>query len=141
MASTRARFTISYITLAMGAVIAFAIAVWSARQTVARDQVVAQATDVADGLIATIRDAQSGGVRLTTVDTNVFRGVTVHVTQALGNMLEPRPGYFFLVAPDGVVIYTSTLLRLLPAGEQKRLTDYGTALKPEVSALVPIAGD
>lgn len=143
MASTRARFTISYVTLAMGAVIAFAIAVWSARQTVASDQVVAQATDVADGLITTLHDAQSNGVRLTTVDTNVFRGVTVHVTQTLGNMLEPRPGYFFLIGPppDSLVIYTSTLLRLLPAADRDRLISYGKNLKPELSALVPISGD
>ena len=61
MASTRARFTISYVTLAMGAVIAFAIAVCGARgRPSPSDQVVAQATDVADGLID-LHDAQSSG--------------------------------------------------------------------------------
>jgi len=140
MASTRARFTISYVTLAMSAVIVFAFAVWSGRQTVARDQVIAQATDVADGLIGVLHDAQSNGIRLTTVDTNVF-GVSAHATQTLGNMLEPGPGYFFLIGPNNLVIYTSTLLRLLPAADRDRLIKYGTDLKPDVGAFVPVSGD
>ncbi len=140
MASTRARFTVSYVTLAMLAVVAFAIAIWSARVAVAHDQVVAQATEVADGLIGVLHDAQSGGVRLTTVDTNIV-GVSVHATQVLGNMLEPQPGYFFLIGPNNLVIYTSTLLRLLPAADRDRLIKYGTDLKPDVGAFVPISGD
>jgi signal transduction histidine kinase len=140
MASTRARFTVSYVTLAMGAVLAFAVAVWTARQAVARDQVVAQATDVADGLIGVLHGAQRNGVRLTTVDTNIV-GVSVHATQTLGNMLEPQPGYFFLVGPNNLVIYTSTLLRLLPASDRDQLIKYGTELKPDVAAFVPVSGD
>ena len=67
--------------------------------------------------------------------------MTVHVTQTLGNMLEPQPGYFFLVGPDNTVIYTSTLLRLLPASDRDRLIKYGTELKPDGGAKVPLSGD
>src|SRR5258708_12596146 len=140
MVSTRARFTVSYVTVAMLVGVAFAMEIWRGRVAVAHDQVVAQATEVADGLIGVLHDAQSGGVRLTTVDTNIV-GVSVHATQVLGNMLEPQPGYFFLIGPNNLVIYTSTLLRLLPAADRDRLIKYGTDLKPDVGAFVPISGD
>lgn len=144
MASTRLRFTISYIAIAMGAVIAFAVSLWIARTAVAKDEVVERATDVADAVIGILRAEQDRGTRLTVVDSTSL-GTQLRATQALGNLLEPEPGIFFIlgrVGRDEIPMYQSTLLRLLPREDRKSLIDAGMllSLNPN-TATVPVSGD
>src|SRR4051812_19747768 len=98
MSSTRARFTISYVTLAMGAVIVFAVAVYSARKTVAQDQLSAQAQQFADGILADIRGAKAAGVAFTGTDTTNPGLLTL--SRDLRSYLDTRPGYFILFGPN-----------------------------------------
>src|SRR4051812_42920858 len=99
MASTRVRFTLSYVAIAMGAVVAFAISLWIARQTVAKEQLADQAVRAGDEIIRQIRAAQDAGVRLTTIDTTPV-GITVQLNRAMGDLLEKQPGVFFLVGDN-----------------------------------------
>src|SRR3954465_1210882 len=114
MASTRVRFTISHLLVSMGSVIAFAISLWIARQTVAREQLADQAAKAGDEIIRQIRAAQDAGVRLTSVDTTSF-GLSVQLNRAMGDLLEKQPGVFFLVGDNpNLVLYQSRFLRQLP---------------------------
>src|SRR3954465_13147237 len=97
MASTRTRFTISYITVAMAAVIAFAMAVWSARETVARDQLVTQAQSFADRILNDIRAAKAGGLPITVADSGSPGAVIL--SRELRAYLDTKPGYFILIGP------------------------------------------
>src|SRR3954470_7769287 len=115
MASTRTRFTISYVALAMGAVIAFAVAVWGARQTVAQDQLVTQAQAFADGILADIRAAKTGGLPITVADSGSPGAVIL--SRELRAYLDTKPGYFILIGPkirgNDQVLYNSVLIRML----------------------------
>lgn len=138
MASTRARFTISYFTLAMSVVIAYSAALFAARRTVANDQLVARATDHADRLIATIRAARQEGRQLTQVDSSIF-GQAVRATPELDRLLGPEPGVFIVYGPDSIVLYQSTLLRMMPAEDRKRIIDVGMDLTE--GAVIRLLGD
>src|SRR5438067_718674 len=105
MASTRTRFTISYVTLSMGVVIAFAVAMWSARKTVAQDQLVSQAQSFADHLLSDIRLSKAAGLQPTVADT--ANPGAVKLSPQLRNYLDTRPGYFILIGPNDQVLYNS----------------------------------
>ena len=139
MASTRARFTVSYVTLAMGAVAAFAVAVWSARQTVAREQLVAEAQSYADRLLADLRAAQSASIPLTVADST--NPGAVKPSSEMRNYLDKKPGYFIIVGPGDQVLYNSVLIRMLAPTDGDSLLQYAKRLKPSEIALVPITAD
>ena len=69
MASTRVRFTISYVALAMGAVGAFAIALYVARLKLAEDQLYSQAIQTADDIVRDIQLSRERGYPLLVVDS------------------------------------------------------------------------
>jgi two-component system, OmpR family, sensor kinase len=139
MASTRARFTVSYVTLAMLAVIAFALAVWSGRQAVARDQLVAQAQSYADGLLADLRGSQASGFPLTVVDSSAPG--FIKLSRDLRSYLDQKPGYFVLIGPKDQVLYNSALIRMLAPTDGDSLLQYAVRLKPTELALVPLTAD
>ncbi len=139
MASTRVRFTISHLAVSMGSVIAFAISVWVARQTVAKEQLADQAAKAGDEIIRQIRAAQDAGVRLTSVDTGAF-GVNVQLNRAMGDLLEKQPGVFFLVGDNpNLVLYQSRFLRQLPKDDAAQIISAGNQLTSN-AALVEITG-
>jgi signal transduction histidine kinase len=139
MASTRVRFTLSHLLVSMGAVIAFAISLWVARQTVAKEQLADQAAKAGDEIIRQIRAAQDAGVRLTTIDTNAF-GLTVQLNRAMGDLLEKQPGVFFLVGDNpNLVLYQSRFLRQLPKDDAAQIISAGNQLTSN-AALVEITG-
>jgi signal transduction histidine kinase len=146
MASTRVRFTLSYVGIAMGAVFAFAISLYIARRSLADDQVANQSTRVADRLIEKLRFYESAGVILTVIDSSELTGRSPRVTRALGDLLEPEPGIFFIYGRVGtggaeVPLYQSTLLRLLPAADRDRILKTGERPHFEELAKVPVSGD
>ena len=69
MASTRVRFTVSYIVLSMGAVIAFAAALYFARLKLAEDQLYSQAIQTADDIVRDIQLSRERGYPLMVVDS------------------------------------------------------------------------
>lgn len=137
MASTRARFTVSYVTLAMGTVIAFAVAVWGARQTVAQEQLVGEAQSYADRLLADLRAAKVASIPLTLGDSSSPSGVS----NELRNYLDKKPGYFIVIGPNDQVLYNSSLIRMLAPTDGDSLLQYAKRLKPSDLALVPITAD
>ena len=139
MASTRARFTISYVTLAMGAVIAFAVAVWGARRTVAQEQLVAEAQSYADRLLEDLRAAKAASVPLTLDDSTNTGGVKPSIE--LRNYLDKKPGYFIVIGPNDQVLYNSVQIRMLAPTDGDSLLQYATRLKPTDLALAPITAD
>src|SRR5206468_84384 len=139
MASTRARFTISYVTLAMTAVIAFAVAVWTARKTVARDQLVSQAQSFADRLLSDIRQLKMLGLDLTAADS-ANPGVS-KLSPQLRNYLDTRPGYFIIIGPKDDVVYNSVLIRMLAPTDGDSLLQYAKRLQSTEVALVPLIAD
>src|SRR5437773_2610780 len=65
MASTRTRLTVSYLVVVTAMLVAFAIALYVARGAEADQDVLEQAASLADDVLATIRNAQLAGKRLT----------------------------------------------------------------------------
>ena len=139
MASTRARFTVSFVMIAMGAVLAFSVAVWSARQTVGRDELIAQAQSFADRLIADIRASQAAGFRVTVADSSAPADVAL--SRELRNFLDQKPGYFILIGPNDQVLYNSVLIRMLAPTDGDSLLQYAKRLKPTEVAFVPLVAD
>src|SRR3954468_316907 len=138
MASTRTRFTVSYVTLSMGAVIAFAVAMWSARKTVAQDQLVSQAQAFADRLLSDIR-ASKATVPLTVADT--ANPGAIKLSPQLRNYLDARPGYFILIGPRDQVLYNSVLIRMLAPTDGDSLLQYAKRLQRTEVAFVPLTAD
>ena len=138
MASTRVRFTVSYVTLAMGVVIAFAISLWIARRTVARDQLLVQSLHYADDILGDIRASVQGGFRLTVADTTSPGEVIL--SRELRRYLEQRPGYFVLIGADSQVLYNSALVRMMAPTDGDSLLQYVKRLGEQI-ALVPLIAD
>jgi two-component system, OmpR family, sensor kinase len=139
MASTRARFTVSYVALAMVAVVAFAVAVWGARKTVAQEQLVAEAQSYADRLLADLRSAKTASIPLTLDDSSNPGGVKP--STELRNYLDKKPGYFIVIGPRDEVLYNSVLIRMLAPTDGDSLLQYAKRLQPSDLALVPISAD
>src|SRR3954471_9190790 len=139
MASTRARFTTSYIAVSMGVVIAFAISLWIARATVARDQLAAEAFNYADELIRDVRLFQESGLPLAVADT--ASPGELALSRELRNYLERKPGYFALIGQNNDVLYNSLLIRMMATTDGDSLLQYAKRLGPQEAVFVPIVTD
>jgi two-component system, OmpR family, sensor kinase len=139
MASTRARFTVSYVTLAMGAVIAFAIAVWGARKTVAQDQLASQGVSFADRLLSDVRLLKASGFQLTAADT--ADPEATKLSPQFRNYLDTRPGYFIIIGPKDDVVYNSVLIRMLAPTDGDSLLQYAKRLQRTEVGFVPLTAD
>src|SRR5207237_272199 len=114
MASTRVRFTLSYVGLSMGAVIAFAIVLYFSRLSLARAQLYDQAVFVANDIIRDIQLSRERGYPLMVVDST--EPGSLKISPQISQFLDLRPGYFILVggAGDSTYLYNSTQVRALP---------------------------
>lgn len=140
MPSTRARFTVSHVLLAIGAMVAFALALWIEGPQIAKQQVISESTEVADRLLADIRNAQIEGYPLTVTDSS-----GVKLSRELRDRLDNKPEYFVLIGFDNQTLYNSRLVRMLPVGDGDSVFWYGSRLTPRegggVVAFVPLVGD
>src|ERR1041385_8601105 len=137
MASTRARFTVSYVLLSMGAVIVFAIAIWSARLAVARDQLIADGQSFGDRLIIQLRNAR-GLYPLLVIDSS--RGVP-QPSRELAALLDAQPEYFILIGRNDQILYNSVLIRMLAPSDAGSLLQYAIRLPADQAVRVPITAD
>jgi signal transduction histidine kinase len=122
MASTRVRFTVSYIVIAMGAIVALTIGLYKARTAVAREQLVTQALSTADDIVRDIQLLQNQGYPL--VEGDSTDPGSMSLSRELRLYLERRPGYFILVKPDSTVLYNSAQVRGLLPADAESLLDY-----------------
>src|SRR5688572_6955267 len=138
MASTRVRFTVSYVALAMGAVIVFAVALYSARKAVAREELYSQAILFADDIVRDIQLARQRGFPLMVTDTT--NPGYISISPQLRQFLELRPGYF-IVMRDTFPIYNSAQVRALPRTDGDSLLQYTKRVSTQVGAFVPLVAD
>jgi signal transduction histidine kinase len=139
MASTRVRFTVSYVALTMGALIVFATALYVARIRAAQDELYSQAIHFADDIIRDIQLSRGRGYPLMVVDSaNPGSGT---ISPQLRQYLELRPGYFILVGSDGATLYNSAQVRALPPTDGDSLLQYSRRLPSQTIAMVPLVAD
>ena len=106
MASTRTRLTISYLVVVTATLVAFAIALYVARGAEADQDVLEQAASLADDVLATIRNAQLAGKRLTYQEQT--EGLpTIRASQEMGEQLDRHPGYFLVLDSLGRLLFSS----------------------------------
>src|SRR4051794_30352622 len=98
--STRARLTFAYAGLLIGTMIAFGVALWYARRESADQELAQHASAVGERVLAAIRQAQLEGKRLSYVEDGDF-GKVIRATQQLGELLDPRPGFFLVLDSKG----------------------------------------
>src|SRR4051812_12170645 len=133
MASTRVRFTISYIALSMGVVIVFAIVLYFSRLGLAQGQLYDQAVQFADGILRDIRVSRQNGYPLITQDSTLGGA---NISRELRFYLERRSGYFMVYGADTVVpIYNSAQVRGLSPIDGDSLTQYALRLRNPSDAL------
>lgn len=139
MASTRVRFTVSYIAVSMGVVIAFAIALYVARRSLGREQLHEQAIFFADDIIRDIQLSRERGYPLLVADSANPNDVTV--SPQLRQFLDLRPGYFILVSGESKYVYNSSQVRALPVVDGDSLISVTRRLSTLTGAFVPLVAD
>lgn len=146
MASTRSRLTISYALVLLGTMVAFSTSVWIARRNVSVEQIGQElgpyAFRSADLVLLMVQSAQLEGKRMTYVDSTDIRQPVIRPTRALGDLLDPQPGYFMVLDRSSRLIYTSTAMRSLSRDDQDKVLQYVLQLTDEArGAIVPVRGD
>src|SRR3954464_4386148 len=139
MASTRVRFTLSYVGISMGAVIAFAIVLYFSRISLAQAQVYDQALLFADDIVRDIQLSRERGFPLMVVDST--EPGSLKVSPQIREFLDLRPGYFILLDSLGNVQYNSAQVRALPRTDGDSLLQYTSRISPQILAKVPLVAD
>ena len=139
MASTRVRFTVSYVALAMGSVVAFAVALYFARLQLAEDQLYTQAIKTADDIVRDIQLSRQRGYPLLVVDSTDPGSGTV--SPQLRQYLDLRPGYFILIGEDSTRLYNSVQVRQLPPQDGVALVQASRGVSQQTIAKVPLVAD
>ena len=139
MASTRVRFTTSYVGLSMATLIAFAVALYIARVQLAEDQIYSQAIQFADDLVRDIQLSRERGFPLMVVDSSA--PVTLTISPQLRQYLDLRAGYFILVGADTSRLYSSSLVRSLPPQDRAAIDGASLGISPQTIAKVPLLSD
>ncbi len=139
MASTRVRFTISHVALSVGAVFAFASALYFARVQVAEDQLYQQAIAFADDIVRDIQLSRERGYPLMVVDSTDPGSETI--SPQLLQYLDLRPGLFILVADNGRRLYNSSQVRSLPPQDGVALVEASRGVSPQTVAKVTLVAD
>src|SRR4051812_33378354 len=139
MASTRVRFTVSYVAIALGAIVAFAVSLWVARVSLAREQLLSQSLLYADRLLGDIRFSQQTGTSVFIADSTQPGGVAL--TRDIRGYLDRRPGYFVLIGAQNQVLYNSELVRMMPPADGDQLLQYVTRIGLQDGLLVSLVGD
>jgi len=157
MWSTRARLAAAYAGLLFGTLAAFSAAVYFARRASAYQEVGAQATRVADGVLRRIAQGDDAGRPLIARDSMlVIAGTnspphnssdcaapdacrwryTVRARAAFQNALTPIPGFFLVLDADSRLLYSSDAFRQLPPSFQEEINRVGIYLNPGGNAAV-----
>jgi two-component system, OmpR family, sensor kinase len=139
MASTRVRFTISYVTLSFGAVVAFAVALYFARLKLAEDQLYSQAIRTADEIVRDIQLSRERGYPILVVDSTDPGSATI--SPQLRQFLDLRPGFFILIAGDSTRLYNSIQVRQLPPADGIALVQAVRGVSPQTIAKVTLVAD
>src|SRR5438270_8314563 len=103
MWSTRARLAAAYAGLLFATLAAFCAAVYYARRASAYQELGTRAARAADELLQAMSAAERSGKRLTTRSDSG----AVSPAADLRSVLEPRPGYFFILDKDQRLLYSS----------------------------------
>src|ERR1044072_318648 len=122
MASTRVRFTVSYVGLSMAAVIVFAVTLYFSRVKLAQSQLYDQAILFADDIVRDIQLSRERGYPLMTADP--AEPGSLNVSPQIRAFLDLRPGYFILVDSVGNNLYISPQVRALPPTDGDSLLQY-----------------
>ena len=143
MPAIRTRFTGSFVLVAISAMLAFAFALWIAGPSTAQEQVISEATDMADHLLIEIRAVQSEGNPVTVTDSTQRGGI--NLSPEVRARLDLKQDYFIVIGTNGQPLYTSRVIRMLPVSDGATVFQYGVRLTPReqggVVALVPLVGD
>jgi signal transduction histidine kinase len=126
--STRARLTLAFSLLLIGTLVVFSFAIGLERRDEASQALGEQVVAEANRVIGVMHRAQASGRQLTTLDSASFSSPVIRPTQALGELLDPLPGYFTVVDAQGKLMYASTLMRLLSPDDQALLFQYADSL-------------
>jgi signal transduction histidine kinase len=143
MISTRARLTVSYAALLLATMITFVVALLVGQTKSATQTAVAtEAFRLADSVVLTLQTAQQTRPNLTYVDSTDKTNPQIKGTKALGDVLDPLPGYFMVLDASGKQLYTSTLMRLLSGDDQTQFLRSALLLADEnVGLNVSVRGD
>jgi len=128
--STRTRLTIAFSALLLGTLVVFALAIGLERRDEASQALTEEVQTEAGHVLSTIQKAQAAGQQLTNLDSVSFSTPVIRPTSALGELLDPLPGYFMVVDAQGKLIYVSTLTRLLSSDDQAMFFQFADSLDP-----------
>jgi two-component system, OmpR family, sensor kinase len=140
MASTRVRFTISYVALTLGSLAVFAIALYVARINLAQGQVYDQAIVFANEIVRDIQLSRQRGWPLMVADSTDL--ASAQLSPQIAQYLDLRPGHFILVGKDGKYLYNSVQVRALAPIDGDSLLQYvRTGLSTQRIAKVALVAD
>jgi two-component system OmpR family sensor kinase len=139
MASTRVRFTLSYVGLSMAAVVAFAVVLYFSRISLARSQLYDQMILFADDIVRDIQLSRERGYPLMVVDPK--EPGSMKISPQIREFLDLRPGYFILVDSVGNNLYISPQVRGLPPTDGDSLLQYTARLTPQTRVRVSLVAD
>jgi len=140
MASTRVRFTLSYVGVSMAAVVAFAVVLYFSRISLAEAQLYDQAILFADDIIRDVQLSRERGYPLMVADP--AEPGSLNVSPQIRAFLDLRPGYFILVDSLGNNLYISPQVRALPPTDGDSLLQYTKRLvTPRTLARVSLVAD
>ena len=132
MATFRARLTVAYGFALVGALVAFAAAMYFARSARALQELGPVALAQGDRALSYLRAASLEGTPLTfereTGDSLHTR--RVYATEAMRSLLERVPGYFIVYDRDDRQIYSSVGLRQLPEEDRSAIDEAAVKLVP-----------
>lgn len=136
--STRGRLTVSYAVLLFLTLTAFGIALWLERRSQASDELVQETRESVVSIANSLRDAQSGLISLTILDT---AGVA-RPAASLVSILSQYPGYVVVFNNQDTVLYASASVRNLPQADRDTLLSTALQLRPGVEgAKLSVRGD
>src|SRR3954471_2703120 len=139
MASTRTRLTVAYGIVLVGTMLAFGMSLWYARMESADQQLGLHASALADRILAIIKSAQLAGKRLAYVQDNGLLGQEIKPTQQLGELLDPRPGFYVVIDSTGKLLYSSPTVRLLDPDDQEHVLQVADSLGSNFYAKVTLS--
>ena len=142
MAGTRFRIATAVAGIVAGALIAFSVALYYSRRASAYQELGIHVISTADRVLGAMRDVQSGGDSLTRIVPTGNGVAQVRANEVLGRVLDRFPAYFLVLDSQDKLLYSSSLVRLLPPEDQEELQRVAFELRVgQEGAIVPIRYD
>ena len=139
MSSIRARLTIAYTGAMVGTMVAFAVALWTARRAGSYEELARHVLSQAN-LASTIIEQASTSGQAVTVTRDTMVGPTI--SPALRVLLEGMEGYVLVLDQSGRLLYGSFALRQLSEDDRTTLQRAAiTATPGGEGELVDVGGD